>query len=128
MSRVLVSPPLSVLPTLPTANPGVAYSQSVLAVGAAPPFTFTQTAGALPTGFTLASNGTVAGTTTATGNFTFTVGVTDSSSPPVTVSQAVSLTVAAPLAITNSTLPNRQVGVAYNANITTTRGVRTILL
>src|SRR4029077_13828323 len=98
------------------------YSQSVLAFGAAPPFTFTQTAGALPSGLTLASNGTVSGTTTAIGNFTFTVQATDSSTPPVVVTQAISFTVAPPLAITTTTLPNGQSGSPYNANIAATGG------
>ena len=124
---VAVVPPLTVLGSLPTANPGVAYSQSILVAGAAPPFTFTQTAGALPSGLTLASNGTVSGTTTAVGNFTFTVQVTDSSTPPVVVTQVISMTVAPPLAITTSTLPNGQVGTMYSSSIASTGGLGTVL-
>src|SRR6266851_338037 len=124
---VAVVPPLTVLPTLPTANPGVAYNQSILAAGAAPPLTFALTAGALPTGLTMASNGTVSGTTTSVGTFTFTVQVTDSSTPRVVVTQTVSLTVAPPLAIVTSTLPNGQVGTPYNATITTTGGSGTLV-
>jgi Putative Ig domain/Galactose oxidase, central domain/Kelch motif len=124
---VAVVPPIVISATLPTANPGVAYSQSLLAFGAAPPLTFALTAGTLPSGLNLAADGTVTGTTTAIGTFSFTVTATDSSTPPVNASQVISMTVAAPLAITTGSLPNGQVGIAYNASLASSGGAGTVV-
>src|SRR5260370_30350122 len=106
---VAVVPPLTVLPTLPTANPGVAYNQSILAAGAAPPLTFALTARALPTRLTIAGNRTLARPPTSVGTFTFTLQVTDSSPPRVVVTQTVSLPLPPPLPLVTSTLPQSQV-------------------
>jgi Putative Ig domain/Galactose oxidase, central domain len=118
---VAVVPPVTVVPALPTANPGVAYSSPLLIVGGRGPYTSSIVSGALPSGLTL-SNGTVSGTTTALGNFTFTVKVTDSSSPPVTVTQAVNMTVALPLAFVTTALPGSQANVAYPTTTIATSG------
>jgi hypothetical protein len=123
---VAVVPPLTVIPVLPTANPGVAYSQQVLVGGGAAPYTSAIISGSLPAGLTL-GNGVVSGTATTLGTFTFTVRVTDSSSPPVTVTQAVSITVAAPLAILTTTLPGGQIGTAYSGTITASGGFGTVV-
>jgi streptogramin lyase len=119
---VAVVPVLTVIPELPTANPGVAYSVPLLIAGGAPPYTSSIVSGALPAGLALA-NGIVSGTTTAaSGNYTFTVQVTDSSSPPVTVTQAVTMTVAPPLAFVTTALPGGQANVAYPTTTITTSG------
>lgn len=119
---VAVVPPVTVIPALPTANPGVAYSVSLLIAGGAPPYTSSVISGALPAGLAL-SNGIVSGTTTAAaGNYTFTVQVTDSSAPPVTVTQAVTMTLAPPLAFVTTALPGGQANVAYTTTTITTSG------
>jgi len=57
---------------------GAAYNQTITASGGAEPYTFTMTAGALPTGLSpITTGGVIAGTPTATGTFTFTVTATD---------------------------------------------------
>jgi len=53
---------------------------SFTATGGAGPYTFAVTAGTFPTGLTLASDGTISGTATATGTFNFTVTATDTPS------------------------------------------------
>lgn len=54
------------------------YLTSFNAVGdTAPPFTWALAGGTLPPGLTLSPSGTLSGTTTATGDFTFTLKVTD---------------------------------------------------
>jgi hypothetical protein len=64
--------------SLPSANLNAAYSQTITASGgSALPYTFTQTAGSLPAGVTLSTNGLLSGTPTAGGNFNFTVTATD---------------------------------------------------
>jgi len=122
---VAVVPPLTVLPFLPTANPGVAYSQPLLVGGGATPYTFTITAGALPTGLTL-SSGVVSGTTTNVGSFSITVQVTDSSTPRVSVTQVVGITVAQPVTITTASLPGGTLGAPYSAQIVATGGAGSV--
>jgi hypothetical protein len=58
---------------------------------AAPPFTWALAGGALPPGLTVFSNGQIFGTPTATGDFNFTVKVTDANGQ--TATQAFSLTI-----------------------------------
>jgi Putative Ig domain/Galactose oxidase, central domain/Kelch motif len=123
---VAVVPPLTIIQFLPTANPGVAYSQPILVAGGASPYTFSIISGSLPAGLTL-NNGIISGTTSALGTFTFTIKATDSSTPPVSTTQAVTITVAPPLVIAPTTLPGGQVGVAYSATFSATGGSGTIL-
>jgi hypothetical protein len=89
--------PLSISTTsLPGGTFGSSYSATLAAVGGITPYTWKLTSGSLPAGLTLkASSGAITGTPTATGTSSFTVQVTDSSSPPKTVSVNLSITVAA---------------------------------
>jgi hypothetical protein len=68
--------------SLPNGVPGIAYSQTITATeetgGAGGPYTFAVSAGALPVGLSLASDGTLSGTPTTLGSSTFTVTATDS--------------------------------------------------
>src|SRR3989442_8713288 len=60
---------------------GAAYSAALTATGGKQPYHWTLAAGALPAGLSLASNGLISGTITASGNFPVTVSVQDSSTP-----------------------------------------------
>ncbi len=62
---------------LPTGQRTVAYSQTFAASGGAAPYAFSVTAGVLPAGLTLASDGTLSGTPEAAGDHDFTVTATD---------------------------------------------------
>ena len=79
--NLCVAPPkLSVATTsLTGAIEGAAYSDQLTANGGTAPYTWAITSGALPAGITLSSEGLLSGTPTATGNFSFVVTVTDSS-------------------------------------------------
>ncbi len=83
--------------TIPTFSPpagtvGVGYAYTLTASGGKAPYTFLVSAGSLPAGLTLNSaTGVVSGTPTTTGNSTFTVKVTDSSSPVETVTAGISI-------------------------------------
>ncbi len=82
ISVTVSAPAISVTPTTLTGGAvGTVYSQSLSASGGQAPYSFssTVTSGALPGGLSLASNGTISGTPTASGTFTFTVQGTDSS-------------------------------------------------
>ena len=120
-----VVPPLLTSPTLPTANPGVPYSQPITVLTGTAPYTFSLFGGSLPSGLTLASIGTVSGTTNvAPGNFTFVVKITDSSTPPISDTQTILISVAPPLVITTTSLPNGTLAVPYaSTTITTTGGL-----
>ena len=61
---------------LPDGAVGVLYSQNLAATGTAP-ITWSITGGSLPTGLTIAANGTISGTPTAAGTVTFTVMATN---------------------------------------------------
>ncbi|MDW5442299.1 putative Ig domain-containing protein [Polaromonas sp. SM01] len=97
-SMTVAAPTISVAPsTMPSMTAGVAYSQAITATGGTATYSYAITGGSLPTGLSLASNGTLSGTPTAAGPFNFTVTATDSStgSGPYTGSRAYSVTVAA---------------------------------
>ncbi len=88
---------ISSLPSLVVATQGGPYLATLLAAGGIPPYTFNLASGSnLPSGLSLAPNGTVSGTvasTVALGRYPFTVQVTDSSAPANTTSMGMSLQV-----------------------------------
>jgi hypothetical protein len=90
--------------SLPNGTQSTAYSQVFSASGGSGTYTYAITNGALPSGLSLSSSGTLSGTPTANGTFTFTVTATDNSAAPGPYSGArsYSLTIAAP-AITATT-------------------------
>ncbi|WP_052140406.1 beta strand repeat-containing protein, partial [Janthinobacterium lividum] len=97
-SMTVAAPTISITPTvMPAMTAGVAYSQSISAAGGTATYSYAITGGSLPTGLSLAPDGTLSGTPMAAGPFNFTVTATDSStgSGPYTGSRAYSVTVAA---------------------------------
>ncbi|MEK7866544.1 MAG: Ig domain-containing protein, partial [Planctomycetota bacterium] len=116
------TPPSITTTTLPNGQVGAAYNQTLAASGGTPPYTWSLSAGSLPTGLTLAaSTGLISGTPTATGAFSFTARVTDANS--LSATRALSITIdAATLNITTTSLPNGQVGAAYSRTLAATGG------
>jgi len=103
--------------TVPNASAGTAYTASIDAAGSLPR-SFAVSNGALPQGLTLDSaTGTISGTPTTGGTFTFTVTATNVAG---TDSQAYTLSVAQPPVITTTTVPNGASGTAYAATIAAT--------
>ncbi len=78
---------------LTSVSSGVTYSANLKASGGTAPYAWALTSGSLPSGFGFSSAGSISGTTTKTGQYNFTVQVTDASSPKQTASQALVLTV-----------------------------------
>ena len=74
-----------------------AYQARLEAHGGTPPLKWDVTNGSLPAGIGLHSDGELTGTPTETGEFRFTVTVTDSGKPAYHRSQELSLTVVSPL-------------------------------
>ncbi|WP_280938469.1 IPT/TIG domain-containing protein [Sinorhizobium sp. A49] len=123
-ATIVLSPAAGALPNGMT---GIAYSQTVSASGGTAPYSYDVTVGALPTGLTLAANGTLSGTPSASGTFNFTITGTDSSSGsgPYAMANAYTLTVASPtLALTPAagTLPAGTVGTAHSQTFTASNG------
>jgi uncharacterized protein YhjY with autotransporter beta-barrel domain len=117
------APTITLTPaTLPGATVAVAYSQVLTANGGTAPYAVALTAGALPTGLSLATDGTLSGTPTAGGSFNISLTATDALG--FTGTQAYVLTVAAPgIALQPATLPGATAGSAYTQAITATGGV-----
>ncbi|WP_294990045.1 putative Ig domain-containing protein [uncultured Stenotrophomonas sp.] len=81
-SVTVAAPTISLTNAPPNAVINTPYSFSLAASGGTGPYTYTMNGGTtLPTGLTLASNGTISGTPTVLGNKTFDIRVTDSSTP-----------------------------------------------
>jgi len=105
-------------PTLPNGVAGVPYSQTISALPMGGGYTFAVTGGALPTGLTLMSNGTLSGTPMVDGPFTFTITATGFSPYACTGSQTYTLTIGCPaISLTPASLPNGTAGVAYSQTI-----------
>jgi hypothetical protein len=91
--------------TLPPVTPGLPYSATLSVTGGFGPYTWSISAGALPTGLTLSPGGVISGTVPASSSssssnptsnsFSFTVKVVDFSSPQQSATQALTLTIAA---------------------------------
>jgi hypothetical protein len=107
--------------SLPTAVVGTAYTQTLAATGGTGSDTWTLQSGSLPAGITLATNGTLSGTPTVNGPFTFTVRATDQASASAT--RQLTLQVNAPLTITTLTLPAATQGSAYSQTLAASGGV-----
>ena len=82
--------------SLPGGTRTVAYNASVTASGGTMPYSYAVTAGALPGGLTLGTNGVITGTPTTVGTFNFSITATDASTGtgPYTGTRAYSITVA----------------------------------
>ena len=108
-------------PVLPTATVGVPYSVTIEPAGGTNPYVWAVTAGALPAGLTF-SAGKISGTPTASGDFTFTVQVTDGNTNRAT--KDFTLTVAGPMSITTAPLLTPgTTGSPYRQTIAATGGV-----
>lgn len=83
--------------SLPGGTAGIPYSQPIVATGGVTPYAFTINSGNLPPGLSLSSGGTILGTPTTGGNYSFTVRVTeqvgtnDSRAFSITIGQALSI-------------------------------------
>jgi hypothetical protein len=102
-------PTLSLQPaTLPAGVGSAPYSAQLTATGGNAPYAFSVSAGALPPGVTLATDGAISGAPTAAGNFSFTAQVTDSTTGTAgTATRAYTIDVVAPTITIPTTVPER---------------------
>jgi hypothetical protein len=106
----------------PSAEVGIPFSRSATATGGSGTYTWTVSSGALPPGLALdASKGTVAGTPSAAGTFTFGLTATDADGRASIVSSA--LKVARPLALKTRSLKTAKVGRAHRSKVASVGGV-----
>ena len=111
-----------------TPTAGSAYAAVVSVSGGVTPYTFTVSAGSLPTGLTIgAATGVITGTpaySTASTAFGFTVTVTDSSGQTAIKAYSGSVGAISPaLAIQSTTIATPTAGSAYSTGIAVTAGV-----
>ncbi len=105
-----------------TGTEGIAFSQTMVATGGTPPYTWSVLSGSLPAGITLdSSTGVISGTPTTPGKSTFEIQVEDSASNTAD-SSSLSIRIFSGLSITTRSLPNGQTSVSYNNSLTATSG------
>ncbi len=99
-ATLIVNPPILQISTttLPGGRIQVAYSSTLLASGGTAPYAWSVLNGSLPNGLSMSSSGTISGTPTLAGSFTFTAQVQDSAGR--TASASFGINIAAPAAPT----------------------------
>ncbi len=111
--------------SVPSGTQSSSYSTSLQAAGGTAPYTWSISSGSLPAGLSLAPNGVVSGTPTASGNFSFGATVKDAGSPAQTASATVMLSIVAagtPLAISSTSLPTGTQSQSYGTVLNATGG------
>lgn len=83
--------------TLPWTNVGTSYSQMLTVSGGVAPYTWAVAPGSfLPPGLALTAGGVLSGTPTYVGNFNFSLTLTDSSTPPISITRWFQLSIYPP--------------------------------
>lgn len=108
-------PPLTIATAvIPAGQLGSAFSYQITAAGGKPPYRWAVSTGALPTGLALAATtGVISGTPSATGNFSFTIDVTDADSRATRKALSIAVT-PAPLSIGAATSFDALMGAAFS--------------
>jgi len=140
IASVAAPPPVVPVPvtigttSLPDGTLSQAYSTVLTASGGHGTFLWSET-GALPPGLTLASSGTISGTPTTSGQFTFTVRAADASDTTNAASKSLGINVPSPapppvvvpVTITTTSLPGGTLSQAYSTVLTASGGHGTFL-
>jgi hypothetical protein len=113
--------PIGVNARVPKGEVGMPFTVTPAATGGSGRYTWSISKGALPTGVTLANDGTISGTPRLAGSYAFTLTATDSELRSKSVD--VTLVVKAKLAFKTLKLKNARAGVPYRATIVMTGGV-----
>jgi hypothetical protein len=123
-SFTVIPPPSVTTTSLPGGAGGSAYSATLQESGGVAPFSWSLTSGSLPTGFTLGTDGTIAGTPCTGGTSSFTVQVADSANPPLTASAPLSISVTVPpLSIATTSLPEGVTDTIYSQAVQVAGGI-----
>ncbi|MCX7703036.1 MAG: putative Ig domain-containing protein, partial [Planctomycetota bacterium] len=109
-------------PSLPDSYVDATYSQTLTAVGGTGALTWSWS-GTTPPGLSLDSaSGVISGNPTIAGNYTFTVTVTDSDTPPNSDSKNFTIHIYPDLKITTASLPDALIAVPYSQQVQATGG------
>ena len=121
---VVIHTPLAFGPAaLPNEIVDTAYNQTLTATGGVSPFTWSVSAGTLPSGLSFdAENQVISGTPTVAGTYNFTIQVQDSGTPQQTYTIEYTIRIFDPLTITTPSLQNAIAGTAYSQTLTATGG------
>lgn len=109
---------------LPSGPVNMQYSAALSASGGLAPYTWSVSSGAPPAGLSLSTSGTVSGTPTAPGAYSFGVMVTDTAGSTATSSAGITIQPAPLVFPTTQSLPSGMFGVDYpQQQLTVTGGV-----
>ncbi len=111
--------------SLPNGALNTGYSVNLVATGGVGPYTWSITAGSLPSGLSLSSSGLISGTPSATGTSSFTARVTDSETPTAaSLTQALAIIVnRVPFSITTTAVPNGTESIPYGTQLAVSGGL-----
>jgi hypothetical protein len=105
---------------LSDASPSAPYSQTLLATGGKPPYSWSIVSGNLPTGLTLSGAGVISGSSPQVGSFSFVVRVVDVNG--ASAQQNLSINVVFGLIIIACPASTAEAGVVYNSQLVATGG------
>ena len=119
-----ITTPLIAATSLPNGVRNSRYSAKLGSTGGLAPIHWEVASGVLPAQLSLSDDGTISGTPTSAGTFTFSARLTDSSIPSQTATAPVQLTIVDPVKITTTSLPDGTVdpNSPYSVFIQTTGG------
>lgn len=100
---------------------GTPYSQTLTASGGTGPYSFSLSAGGLPSGLSFTSGGVLSGTPSDIGTFSLTVVATDTASNTGSLVYSVVIS-AATITVSPATLPNGVRGAAFSQTLTASGG------
>lgn len=102
---------------------GLPYGEHLIAAGGEPPYRWTVSAGMMPAGLDLRSDGVISGLPTVLGDYQFEVSVTDRLGARDSAVFEVSVTPPVDLLILETDLPDAPIGVAIDRALNVTGGV-----
>lgn len=114
--------------TVPDATVGTNYQLALEVSGGTPGYIFSVTSGALPNGLALSSEGTLFGTPTQSGNFTFVVTVGDASGCSRQREYTIQIAPAAPVCASDVTSLLTVIRSGFSQNLVTRRFRQTVTI
>ncbi|MET3664717.1 putative Ig domain-containing protein [Caulobacter sp. 1776] len=105
-----------------TPQVGQYYSATISASGGSSPYTYTVVTGALPTGLSLSSSGTISGTPSAAGSFDFQIQSADSAGNTGYTQYTMTVAAASSVVVSPSSLPTPVLNAAYSQTISGSGG------
>lgn len=112
LSITVAAGPSIVTTSLPGGQVGTGYSAGLQATGGAAPYTWSLAGGSLPPGIGLAPNGTISGTPSTAGTYSFSVRVVDSNGAPSPSNANLTISIAG---TTQPPPPSQGVAVSWGA-------------